>query len=337
MAVKFLNPRAKVLSNFCILFCLFFLLNACAETQLIVHTAKRISKTSSPKPVKPTGKYKIGKPYQIKGIWYYPKVDYSYDRTGIASWYGPGFHGKKTANGEIYDQNGLTAAHKTLPMPSLVQVTNLENGRSLRLKINDRGPFAYGRIIDLSRRGAQLLGFHRKGTARVQVQVLEAESRLMAYQAKGTGKLASADLPIRSDTKLPKPGVVAENLLPPKGAKSSPAKERQQRSKNVLIRRSTVRKLVGKECFEPDGKITTVAINPSNMYIQIGAFTQFQNAHQAAARLSILNNVNISSAIVNGKEFFRVRAGPIQTLNDADYLLESILRAGFRAARLVVE
>ena len=139
----------------CILFFVggLFLLGACAETQLIVHTAKKLTKSSTPTPVRSKGKYKIGKPYQSKGIWYYPKVDYSYDRTGIASWYGPGFHGKKTANGEIYDQNGLTAAHKTLPMPSLVQVTNLENGRSLRLKVNDRGPFVHGRIIDVSRRG----------------------------------------------------------------------------------------------------------------------------------------------------------------------------------------
>jgi len=332
-----MKSKIKPLRHFSVILGLFFLLSACAETQLIVHTAKRLSKTSSsPKPVKPKGKYKVGKPYQIKGIWYYPKVDYRYNRTGIASWYGPGFHGKKTANGEIYDQNGLTAAHKTLPMPSLVQVTNLENGRSLRLKINDRGPFAYGRIIDLSRRGAQLLGFHRKGTARVQVQVLEAESRMMAYQAKGGATLASTDSPIRSDTKLPKAGVTKEKLQPPSGAISSPVQEKRQRPGNIVIRRSTVRKSISRERVELDGKVTTVSVNPNDMYVQVGAFTQFQNAHQAAARLSILNNVNITSAIVNGKEFFRVRAGPIQTLDDADFLLESILRAGFNAARLVV-
>ena len=96
--------------------------------------------------------YKVGKPYQIGGIWYYPHVDYDYNETGIASWYGPGFHGKTTASGEPYDQNSLTAAHRTLPMPSLVRVTNLDNGRQLNLKINDRGPFARGRILDVSRR-----------------------------------------------------------------------------------------------------------------------------------------------------------------------------------------
>ena len=145
------------------LFLGFQMLAGRSQTQLIAHTAKRLAKSESTNTI---GKYKVGDPYKIKGIWYYPRVDYRYDKTGIASWYGPGFHGKKTANGEVYDQNALTAAHKTLPMPSMVQVTNLENGRSLRLTINDRGPFAHGRIIDVSRRGAQLLGFFRDGTAK---------------------------------------------------------------------------------------------------------------------------------------------------------------------------
>src|SRR6185295_8664858 len=89
----------------------------------------------------PAGSYKVGTPYQIAGVWYYPQVDYAYDQTGIGSWYGPGFHKERTANGEIYNENELTAAHQTLPMPSLVRVTNLENGRSIVVRINDRGPF----------------------------------------------------------------------------------------------------------------------------------------------------------------------------------------------------
>ncbi len=124
--------------------------------------------------------YKVGKPYQIKGKWYYPEVDYSYVEDGIASWYGPGFHGKQTANGETYDMNDLTAAHRTLPMPSVVRVTNLENGRSLKLRVNDRGPFARERIIDVSRRASQLLGFHLQGTTPVRVEIVEDESRMMA-------------------------------------------------------------------------------------------------------------------------------------------------------------
>lgn len=131
------------------------------------------------------GAYKVGRPYQISGIWYYPKVEYDYVETGIASWYGPGFHGKATANGETYDQNALTAAHRTLPLPSMVRVTNLENGRSLVLRLNDRGPFKRGRIIDLSKRAADLLGVTRQGTAKVRVELLEQESRLLAAIAQG--------------------------------------------------------------------------------------------------------------------------------------------------------
>jgi rare lipoprotein A len=134
------------------------------------------------------GEYKIGKSYQVNGEWYTPREDYSYDETGLASWYGPGFHGKQTANGEAFDSNELTAAHRTLPMPSLVRVTNLENGRSIVVRINDRGPFANGRIIDLSRRGAQLLGFQAAGVAKVRVAVLEPESRALAEGAMRRGK-----------------------------------------------------------------------------------------------------------------------------------------------------
>ena len=129
-------------------FCFSIFLSGCAETALVVHTAKEIAKVSKPTVAK--GRYKVGTPYQIKNVWYYPKVEYDYDETGIASWYGPNFHQKLTANGEIFDQNAITAAHRTLPMPSIVRVTNLENGRSLIVRINDRGPFAHGRIIDLS-------------------------------------------------------------------------------------------------------------------------------------------------------------------------------------------
>ena len=127
--------------------------------------------------------YKVGKPYRVDGVYYHPAVDYGYSKTGIASWYGSKFHGKPTANGEVYDMNALTAAHKTLPMPSIVRVTNLENGRAIDLRINDRGPFVRGRIIDVSRRGAQLLGFRYKGTARVRVEILADESRRFASLA----------------------------------------------------------------------------------------------------------------------------------------------------------
>jgi rare lipoprotein A len=114
--------------------------------------------------------YKLGNPYRIAGRWFHPREEPGYDEVGLASWYGDDFHGQQTANGEIYDMNALTAAHPTLPMPSYARVTNVENGRSVVVRINDRGPFSRGRVIDLSKQTARVLDFKRNGTARVRVQ-----------------------------------------------------------------------------------------------------------------------------------------------------------------------
>ena len=118
------------------------------------------------------GVRKIGQPYVAAGETVVPREDPDYDRAGIASWYGEMFHGRKTANGEVYDMDALTAAHPTLPLPSYVKVTHLGNGRSLVLRVNDRGPFARNRIIDLSRRAAKLLGIQMAGTGPVRVKYL---------------------------------------------------------------------------------------------------------------------------------------------------------------------
>lgn len=144
------------------------------------------------------GIYKVGNPYKIAGKWYYPKEDYSYSEVGTASWYGEDFNGKPTANGERYNMNTLTAAHRTLPLPSIVRVTNLQNGRSIILRVNDRGPYVKDRIIDLSKRGAQLLGYMGQGTTRVKVEVLPKESKalkealLNLSSAKGKALAASS-------------------------------------------------------------------------------------------------------------------------------------------------
>ena len=126
----------------------------------------------------PSAGQKVGKPYQIGGIWYYPAIDHDYDRVGVASWYGPNFHGKPTANGEVFNMNKVSAAHPTLPLPSMARVTNLENGRAITVRINDRGPFARERIIDMSRRAAQLLGFQDQGMTRVRVQIVRSDGTL---------------------------------------------------------------------------------------------------------------------------------------------------------------
>ncbi len=118
------------------------------------------------------GFYQVGKPYQVGSLVYTPREDPGYDRVGSASWYGELFHGRRTANGEIYDMDRLSAAHPTLPLPVYARVTNLNNGRTIVVRINDRGPYASDRIIDLSRRSAELLGFRNHGTATVRVKYL---------------------------------------------------------------------------------------------------------------------------------------------------------------------
>jgi len=124
----------------------------------------------------PSGKggiRKTGKPYQVGGHWYYPlESAEGYNKTGTASWYGSKFHGRKTANGERYDMHAMSAAHTTLPMPTMVRVTNLDNGRSVVVRVNDRGPFVKNRIIDLSYAAARELGYDQAGTARVRVEAL---------------------------------------------------------------------------------------------------------------------------------------------------------------------
>jgi rare lipoprotein A len=116
------------------------------------------------------GRYHVGNPYKVKGKTYRPKEDPNYAKVGLASWYGRAFHGRKTANGEIYDMGELTAAHPTLPLPSYVRVTNLANDRSVVVRVNDRGPFKKGRIIDVSATAAEMLDFKRAGTTKVKVE-----------------------------------------------------------------------------------------------------------------------------------------------------------------------
>jgi rare lipoprotein A len=113
--------------------------------------------------------------YKVKGKKYYTlssKMAKGFIQTGLASWYGPGFHGKKTANGEIYNQNAMTAAHKTLPLSTMIKVTNLENMKSIIVRINDRGPYYGNRILDLSKKAADALGISKHGTGKIKLQVI---------------------------------------------------------------------------------------------------------------------------------------------------------------------
>lgn len=134
-----------------------------------VSASERVVEYGEPVP-KGGGKYRVGKPYVVAGQVYTPEEDKGYVAEGLASWYGDDFHGRRTANGELFDMDSLTAAHPTLPMPSYVRVTNLKNRKSVIVRVNDRGPYHNNRLIDVSRRVATLLDFHNNGVARVRVE-----------------------------------------------------------------------------------------------------------------------------------------------------------------------
>jgi rare lipoprotein A (peptidoglycan hydrolase) len=153
------------------------------------------------------GYYKLGKPYQIGGRWYVPRHEPYYDRTGVGSWYGKQFHGRKTANGEIFDMDALTAAHPTLPMPSYAYVTNMRNGRTILVRINDRGPYVADREIDLSRASARALGYEQGGLGKVRVRWAghaplsghdRREQEFLRNQPWNGGPVAQYDRPARS-------------------------------------------------------------------------------------------------------------------------------------------
>jgi rare lipoprotein A len=290
---------------------------------------------SKPLPGTPasSGSFKVGNPYTIDGTWYYPVVDWNYDETGIASWYGPDFHGKATANGEPYDMNGLTAAHRTLPIPSIVQVTNLDNGRSIQLRINDRGPYARNRIIDVSRRAAQLLGFIGPGTAKVRVKILKGESIAAANAAGAHFDVAEAKTEATIEAAepleaLPATPVSAETLPPPPDAQAAVAEQSvvQARSTNVAL-----------EAKPPPGKVVVLPVAPSRIYIQAGAFAKAENAERLKAQLGGLGHVNVVGAKVKGIEIYRVRLGPIDNVHDADQMLNRVVGKGANGARIVVD
>ena len=286
---------------------------------------------TDPSPRPGGGTYKVGTPYQIGGVWYYPKEDPFYAETGIASWYGEDFHGKLTANGERYNMDALTAAHRTLPLPTIVRVTNLENGKSLRLRVNDRGPYARGRIIDVSRRAADLLGFQRNGTARVRVEY------------EGRGKVAdptqSADLdpnhapatPVRA---APLSSVASTDLAPPPGAQASTPASATSSLPVPPAAASTASPVDN----EPDGVVSTQQVPAmTRLWVQVGSFTSRQNADRLVSSLSRVGVAQSSRIMLNGKPMFRVRFGPFNAVEEADSMLDKVISAGQNGAQIIVE
>lgn len=324
-----------------------FLISGCARVELASHFGKKMMGSK----VKTQGYYKVGSPYKIKGKKYYPAVDYGYNKKGIASWYGPNFHGKLTANGERYNQNDLTAAHKTLPLPSIVRVTNLENGKSLIVRVNDRGPYAHGRIIDMSKRAAELLAFKNKGIAKVRVQVLEKESRMVAEAAKSGRDTRGMEIPMNSPS---------YKFSKYKTLSNTSASKNIQTSQAQAIKANTVYKKpklgagnaasYAHQSYQAPAKqvsantYSTVtppeAIIPAAgaelSYVQTGAFSTREAAMKYASVLGKFGRAQIQEAIVNGRSFYRVRF-PVNGTQEAETLVTSLRDDGYENAMIVVD
>ena len=283
-----------------------------------------------------SGVYKIGNPYQIRGTWYYPKEQPDYDETGIASWYGPTFYGHRTANGEMYDGNSLTAAHRTLPMPVNVRVTNLDNGRSIVVRVNDRGPYAKGRIIDLSEAAARELDVIRSGTARVRVTYVgRADTAAGTPPPPETPPEIVAAVPAAPTTTV---DTSALNVVP--GATVAPPVQVAEVPAAIAAGASGV--AVSVPTPPPDTQVTGVVKQVpvpavTHLYVQIGAFSSEANAMRLQARFSGAGNLEVSPIVRNGKPLYRVRSGPYASVADADTALARISSLGSNDAQIVVD
>jgi rare lipoprotein A len=317
------------LKKFWALGAIVILLTGCTEAQYGAHIAKQVSGPAQ------VGKYKVGTPYYIDGTQYFPVETFEHSETGIASWYGPGFHGKQTANGEIYDQNDLTAAHRTLQMPSLVRVTNLENGRALVLRVNDRGPYSKGRVIDVSSRAADLLGMKGKGTAKVRVDVLAEESRRIAEDARLGKDTRGYEVALNSRGNV--------EVTPPGVPSSTPvASDATQTAVQVAsVQSEPLQPIKGHVTsdgrFMPDGIVTIEPVKSSNIFVQAGAFSDQSNAVRLSQNLATVGSTNVYPTNVAGQDFYRVRVGPFNTVEEADAALSRIISQGSSNAKIIVE
>lgn len=287
----------------------------CSTANLAVHLAKSITGESPPagspatRPLPPSAGdyYKLGSPYRIEGSWYYPSYDPHYDRTGVASWYGPQFHGRKTANGERFDMNEVSAAHPTLPLPSRVRVTNLENGRQLVVRVNDRGPFIDGRLIDLSRRGAQLLGFYRKGLARVRVEYLGLDQPLpdAPLPADRLVRFAAADTPIVAFK--PRPQARAEALPPAK---------KPTRSSRA-------------------GGAPSAGASSGALLVEAAVLDKRDDAVRLGNLIRSFGDVVVEPERRGGRLVYAVRIGPVGSDREAASIVSELARAGLTQSRIV--
>jgi rare lipoprotein A len=290
------------------------------------------------------GMYKVGAPYTIDGVTYTPMEEFAHVETGVASWYGPGFHGKYTANGEVYDQSDRTAAHRTLQMPSVVRVTNLDNGRSTVVRINDRGPYARGRVIDVSRAAAEELNMTHSGTAHVRLEQLGMESQALkdiALNGGGAGEQRAALDKFIDGRRGPPPVTATAQAVPPPPA--PPATVQPSPPPTLPTQRSpAVTPFVASGAAGTPPTVATLAsataAHPAaGFYVQTGSFSTMGNAERQRGLLSSYGAPEISQASSGGRDVYRVRLGPYTTSDAAGIVADRLKRSGYGDARVVAD
>ncbi|MCI5059450.1 MAG: septal ring lytic transglycosylase RlpA family protein [Alphaproteobacteria bacterium] len=341
-------------------------LGACSETRYAAHVVKQIPLPGEQSRSKTQGSFKVGSAYTIKGKRYYPSEAYNHSETGTASWYGPGFHGKKTANGEIFDKNELTAAHRTLQMPSIVRVTNLGNGRSVILRVNDRGPFAHNRILDVSERAAVLLGFKNSGTAKIKLEVMGSESKQVAALAKQGRDTRGYEVALNRQPRVPsikpasitrepvtqvvvsmptqKPAAPLQSQTPVPLAKPLPVEAEPLSVANVSAPTTTTATnpygVSHLENVAPRNVIASSNISnvaQKQIFVQAGSFSQEANALLLSDQLSDIGPSKVYLTKVNNRPYFRVRLGPYDDHGEARRILASLNNSGNKNAVLIFD
>jgi len=256
---------------------------------------------------------RVGPPYQAGGQWYVPTPEPGYSESGTASWYGQDFQGRRTASGETFDQNALTAAHPTLPIPSLVQVTNLDNGREVIVRVNDRGPFAHGRLIDLSRGAARVLDFENQGQARVHVRYLGPAPRRVNADGSMAPVSPPSPAPVNAVAEEQEEG--PQSLLPPSST----------RSETELAGGP-----MGAPMYTPAPAYSAPVAPVGGYYVQVGAFSDLANAHRVRDAVGAAGPVVVDvRRSASGVELFRVRVGPWNNAAEADAARRSVAQLGY--------
>lgn len=300
-----------------LLYLILLTLPSCTTVEVAANLGKKVLPIIKEKQEKTIIKpiYKVGNPYDVNGIKYFPKKSLSYNKTGIASWYGPKFHGKLTANGETFNQYAMTAAHKTLPMPSVVKVTNLKNNKFIIVRINDRGPFVNDRIIDLSSKAADEISLKNDGTGPVRVELLKSESILLEKLAKKGEFPEIKDLKKYNFPPINKPKNVDVKILNLNDKKIDQKQLKLEKKIKIL------------ELYEKKYKI----------WVQIASFSNSKSAKTLLKKFNDIKNINVYKAKVKGANFFRVRVGPYLSAEKAYSMYKYLIQKQMQGTRIVVE